>query len=257
MGSKRILPFLAVGALALLALPSLAFGADLVDDPDVQGKLPQSARAYFAEREAEYQAWANGRAQRAPSRIVDAPYRVLTTTSIMQRRNDYCVPATTAILDRFARGSRSWTQDQWASYRYGGTPLWTDASGGNMWVMAMGLRDRTGVGYSFSSGNSATSVYERSVYGIVTKGRPVAYGVRIDADKWPNYRFDHAGHIMCGRGVDWRYSNSIYVDDPYPENAASPLGRGSQGGDTFGKKTYARSVIAGGVVASASQQVVY
>ena len=71
----------------------------------------------------------------------------------------------------------------------------------------------------------------------------------------PDYRIDHMGHIVCGHGFDWR-QNLIYVDDPYPENAAPPLGYGSAGGATYGKKTYERGVVAGGVLASASQQVV-
>jgi hypothetical protein len=259
MSIRRVLSVTVAGAAVVLSLPAAAPAAALVDDPDVVDQIPASAQAYFADREAEFEAWTGGRgALRAASRIVDAPMKILPTTSHKQVRNDYCVPATTTIIDHFVRGaSNHWPQSQWAAYRYNGVPLWTDAGGGSMWVMAMGLKAVTGTGYAYSTGNTALSVCDRTEYAISQKGRPVAYGVRIEADQWPNYRVNHAGHIMCGRGFDWRYTGSIYVDDPYPENAPSPLGYGSGGGDTYGQKQYMKSVIVGGVLASASQQVVY
>jgi len=255
---RRVLLSISAGTLVLLCLPSAVAAATVVDEPGVADQIPSSAKAYFAERETEFQRWlGGGSGLRVASRIIDAPYRILSTTSHRQIRNDYCVPATTTIIDHFLRGADAhWTQNQWAAYRYNGSPLWTDAVGGSMWVMAMGLKEETGAGYTYSSGNTVLSVYDRTEYGIKSKGRPVAYGLRIEADDWPNYRIDHVGHILCGRGFDWRYGR-IYVDDPYPENAAPPLGYGAAGGDTYGKKTYARDVVAGGVMASASQQVVY
>lgn len=248
----------AAAALALWCLPAAASAAALVDDPEVRDGMPPSARAYFSQKEAEYQRWATAREGKGVSAsAVDAPYRVLGTTSHKQLRNDFCVPATTETIDHYLRGAdRHWSQYQWAAYTYNGVPLWTDAAGGNMWVMAMGLKQKTATAYAYSSGNTLSSVYSRTLYAIKDKGRPAAYGVRIRASAWPNYRIDHAGHIMCGRGFDWRYG-VIYIDDPYPENASPPLGYGSAGGDTYGKKTYPKEVVAGGVVASASQQVVY
>ncbi len=258
MKFRRVLLSLAAGTLALLCLPSVAAAAALVDESGVADQIPSAAKAYFAERETEFQRWLVGRSgSRAVSRILDAPYRILSTTSHQQIRNDYCVPATTTIIDHFLRGADAhWTQNQWAAYRYNGSPLWTDAYGGNMWVMAMGLKAKTGQGYTYSSGNTVLSIYDRTEYAIKSKSRPVGYGLRIYAGQWPNYRIDHMGHIVCGRGFDWR-QNLIYVDDPYPENAAPPLGYGSAGGATYGQKTYERGVVAGGVLASASQQVVY
>lgn len=259
MNLRRVLSLTLAGALAALSLPAAAAAGALVDDPRIADQIPASAAAHFAQREAEFQAWcAQRRSPRVARRILPAPYRVLPTTSHKQARNDYCVPATTTTIDHFIRGAAGhWSQNQWAAYRYNGVPLWTDAAGGNMWVMAMGLATVTGMPYSYSNGNTATSVCDRTEYAISQKGRPVAYGVRIQADQWPNYRIDHLGHIMCGRGFDWRYSGAIYVDDPYPENAAPPLGYGAAGGDTYGQKRYAKAVVVNGVLASASQQVVY
>lgn len=258
MKFRRVVLSLSAGALALLCLPSAA-AATLVDEPAIADQIPSAAKAYFAERDAEFQRWLAGKGSlRVASRIFDAPYRILSTTSHQQVRNDYCVPATTTIIDHFLRGATAhWTQNQWAAYKYNGSPLWTDAGGGSMWVMAMGLKAQTGAGYSYSSGNTATSACDRTEYAINQKSRPVAYGLRIYASGWPNYRIDHVGHIVCGRGFDWRYEGRIYIDDPYPENAAPPLGYGSAGGATYGQKTYAKSVVIGGVLASASQQVVY
>jgi len=76
-------------------------------------------------------------------------------------------------------------------------------------------------------------------------------GLRIVGTTWPNYNFDHAGHIVCGRGYDWRFGY-IYLDDPYPENEYQ-----SGGGDTYGRKRYDKTTVAGGVTASANKQVVY
>jgi hypothetical protein len=255
---RRVLLSMAAGMLVLLCLPSVAAAAALADEPGVADQIPFSARTYFADRETEFQQWVQGKgAVRVAKRILDAPSRILSTTCHQQIRNDFCVPATTTIIDHFLRGADAhWSQNQWAAYRYNGTPLWTDANGGSMWVMAMGLKAQSGAGYSYSSGNTLLSVYDRTEYAIKSKSRPVAYGLRIYAAQWPNYRVDHAGHIVCGRGFDWRLG-LIYVDDPYPENAPPPLGYGPEGGDTFGKKTYKRDVVAGGVLASASQQVVY
>lgn len=257
MKTRRFIPILLAGAAAALFLPAAAQARALVDDPAAVAAIPASAATYFAECNAEYQAWLAGRAAERGASALDAPWRILSTTSHKQIRNDYCVPATTTIMDHYLRGATThWSQNRWAEYTYSGMPLWTDETGGNMWVMAMGLKNVTGSAYSYSSGNSTLSVYDRTEYGILQRGRPVAYGTRIIARDWPNYRLNHVGHIMAGRGFDWR-AGVIYVDDPYPENALPPLGYGATGGDTYGQKTYPREIIAGGVLASASQQVVF
>lgn len=248
---------LIVGVLLLLCAPAVASADGLVDDPGMSAIIPAEVQGYFDRCEAEYQKWLSAQTDSVVPQVIDAPHRVLGTTSHKQIRNDYCVPATTTIIDHYLRGATNhWSQNQWAAYTYGGSPLWTDAGGGNMWVMAMGLNAKTGKAYSYTSGNTTNQVYSRTEYAINSKGRPVAYGLRIWPLDWPNYKIYHGGHILCGRGFDWRY-NTIHVDDPYPENAAPPLGYGSAGGDTYGLKTYGRGVVAGGVVDSASRQVVY
>lgn len=249
--TRSLLLALAVVSAVSLLLPSTSLADDtMVDDPSLL-EIPAEAQAYFDRCEASFEKrWSSSSAEIAPM-IIDAPYKSLATTSHKQIRNDYCGPATMAIIDHFLRGAtKHWTQKAWAAYKYDGSPLWTDADGAFMWVMAMGLKEKTGKAYAYTSGNSTTQVYDRTQYGI-DRSRPVAYGLRIYAADWPNYNYDHAGHIVCGRGYDWRYGK-INLDDPYPENEYQ-----SGGGATYGRKTYDKSVVASGVTVSANKQVIY
>lgn len=235
---------------ASLLWPSSALAGDAMVDDSTLLNIPADAQAYFDNREAQFQKGLSSGSEIVPM-MIDAPYKSLATTSHKQIRNDYCGPATMAIIDHFLRGStKHWSQNEWAAYRYNGSPLWTDADGAFMWVMAMGLKEKTGRAYAYTTGNTTTQVYDRTQYGV-DRGRPVAYGLKIIQANWPNYNFDHAGHIVCGRGYDWRVG-TIHLDDPYPENEYQ-----AGGGGTYGQKTYARGVVAGGVTVSTNKQVVY
>ena len=148
----------------------------------------------------------------------------------------------------------------WSRYRYDvnrngriddAERLWTDARGAYPPMMVVGLKRKTGKSYScfyfptVSQSSWLANLLNRTQYGVLKKKRPVAYSARIEQDKWSRYRYYHAGHIMCGRGFDWRRAGfTIYVDDPYPENAARPLGRGSSGGRTYGKRSYSATRVA-------------
>ncbi len=70
------------------------------------------------------------------------------------------------------------------------------------------------------------------------------------------YVHNHEGHIVAGRGYDYRAANpkdhDIFLDDSYPENEYQ-----TGGGDTYGRKTYPKHQIADAVVASANQQMIY
>lgn len=259
-------------SLLLLAGTAAAQPADDVPVDDVLVEpLPESFAEYLADGEAEYQEWLAGEpvararvraARRRGARGLDAPYAMLSTVSHKQLRNDWCGPATMAILDHFLRGaSTHWTQQKWSSYSYDvsrngaiedAERLWTDARGAYPPMMAVGLKNVTGKGYAcfyFPSVSKTTwldHLRNKTQYAELVRKRPVAYSARIEQDKWTLYRYYHAGHIMGGRGFDWRKSGfPIYVDDPYPENAAPPLGRGSSGGATYGKHTYSAAKVAG------------
>lgn len=267
---------LGAGALVFVAvlcggllLPAGSAAAEPADDVLVES-MPQSFREYLADAEAEYEEWLAGasprtcgRAPRARGkRLADAPYAMLSTVSHRQSRNDWCGPATMTILDHYLRGaSTHWTQQKWSGYAYDVSAngaiedaerLWTDARGTYPPMMAVGLKNATGSGYGcfyFPSVSRTTwldHLRNKTQYAEYVKKRPVAYSARIEQDKWTLYRYYHAGHIMSGRGFDWRKPGfPIYVDDPYPENAAPPLGRGSSGGATYGKHTYSATMVAG------------
>jgi len=258
MTIPHILRSVALGALALLAMPAVASaGPALVDDPADLSRIPAEAQAYFDRCEAEYQAWLKNKqaakAQATESLALAAPHAFLATTSHKQIRSDFCGPATTTIIDHFLRGpDNHWTQRQWAAYKYNGVPLWTDAGGGNMWVIAMGLKAKTGRNFAYTAGNTLTSVYNRTEYSHLNYRRGVAYGVRIYGDPWPYYQYDHRGHIVCGRGFDWDDKGKIFLDDSYPEREYQ-----QGGGDTYGKRTYPKLVVAQGVVDSDNNQLIY
>ncbi len=183
--------------------------------------------------------------------MIDAPYKSLATTSHKQIRNDYCGPATMAIIDHFLRGStRHWSQNEWAAYKYNGSPLWTDADGAFMWVMAMGLKEKTGKAYAYTSGNTTTQVYERTRYGI-DRGRPVAYGLRSS-------RRIGRTTTSTTRGISSAVEATIGASAP--SNWTTPIPRTSTrpaGATRTGSKTYSKGVVAGGVTGSTNKQVVY
>ena len=216
--------------------------------------LTTSFKKYLAKGEAQFKAWVRARRDNE-SRLSDAPYGHLKTVSHKQLRNDWCGPATMAIIDHYLRGrTKHWSQRKWSQYRYDVNRngridsierLWTDAVGTYPAMMAVGLKRVTGRQYSclyfpaVSSKSRLAHLMNKTEYAIKSRKRPVALSARIEPRAWTRYNYYHAGHIMCGRGFDWRKrSFPIYVDDPYPENAARPLGRGSGGGKTFGKRVY-------------------
>lgn len=267
MGRRRFLVALAVlVAIGCCFLTVLAGEAVAADDVRVEPPSPE-LQDLLADGEREYQEWvARGNAAPSPSaraaRLSDAPYAYLSTVSHKQSRNDWCGPATMAILDHFLRGATAhWSQKTWSAYKYDvngngriedAERLWTDARGAYPPMMAVGLKRAVRKSYTcFYFPNAAASTWtshlmNKTQYAVGDKGRPVGYSARIDPAVWTTYNYSHAGHIMCGRGFDWRKSGfPVYVDDPYPENAAPPLGRGSSGGATYGKHRYSATRIAG------------
>jgi len=249
--------FATVACIALTLWAGTALGKQ--DDVRVR-KLPTSFRKYLAKGERQYKAWLRHR-RHDHGRLAVAPYGYLRTVSHKQRRNDWCGPATMAIIDHYLRGKKKhWSQRKWSSYRHdvnrngrieGVERLWTDAVGTYPAMMAVGLKRVTRRPYAcfyFPSVSRKTwqcHLMNKVEYAIDRRKRPAALSARIDPRAWTRYRFTHAGHIMCARGFDWRKRDfPIYVDDPYPENAAPPLGRGRSGGRTYGKRTYYATKIA-------------
>jgi hypothetical protein len=212
-------------------------------------------RAKAAE-ETKYQAWLSGQAQTITPNIIDAPHYYLPTPSHKQSKTYYCGPATCQIIDDYWHTPQ--TQDTYAA-KYG---MCTTTAGTVYSLMDDVLRYYTGKNYQYydyNSVTSASSVYSRTEYALNSKHYPLSYLVTVDGAMWPNYVYDHAGHIICGEGFDWRY-DTISINDPYPENDSPPpngVGRGSTGGDTYGHHAYSKNIIANGVLGLWQHGMIY
>jgi hypothetical protein len=252
--------------LLLLVTPGVASagrGQDcLVDDPSMIQISPED-QAEYDQEEAKFQQWLADRkaleteaetgSMEAAAALDSGSYSFCNTTSHRQSRNDYCGPATCAIIDHYLRGENHHGQNWWADYTYNGQHLWTDANGASMYVMSEGLQAVTGRGFAYTYGNSAAQVYSRTSYSLSEYHRCVSYGMRIYAAEMNYYRYYHDGHIVTGRGYDYRDTpHKILLDDSYPENEYQ-----SGGGDTYGRKTYPKTQIGNAVVSSANQQMIY
>jgi hypothetical protein len=178
MKSRDLTTFLllAASAASFLLAPAVALGSNagcLVDDPSLMPAVPASLQAAWDRSEAEFQKWLSSKsaAEVTPMAVI-APYKTLSTTSHKQIRDDYCGPATMAIMDHFLRGANAHsTQTEWAAYTYNGQHLWTDTDGAYMSIMAAGLRERTGKAYTYTTSNTGTDVYNRTEYAINSKNR--------------------------------------------------------------------------------------
>lgn len=250
-----------VFAVVLCSVMVLWVGTAAGRPDDVRVRpITKSIQKYLAGGEAQYNAWMSKRDDK-DERLSFAPYWVLRTVSHKQLRNDWCGPATMAIIDHYLRGPKKhWSQQRWSQYSYDvnrdgridiSERLWTDTYGAYPPMMAVGLKRVTGQGYScyyFPMGSDKSNLchlMSKTEYAVKVKKRPAAYSARIDPDRWTRYRYYHAGHIMACYGFDYRKRGfPVYVDDPYAENAPPPLGRGSSGGVTFGKRTYLAPLIA-------------
>lgn len=275
MSNRIRLAALAIGVvlstMAVCVAPALGAGTgvDLTTPPETPSS---SEAALLAANEAAYQEWL-GETPPPPESlgtlgeasppavglgligIVDAPFYYMTTPSHRQLTNYYCGPATCQIID-----------DYWGAY----TAQQTYAAYGGMCPTSDGtvfslldntLRHFTGKSYSYYGGlTSATDVYKRVQYAIGTKHYPTAALVRIDGSKkWQPYKLPHNGHIFCLEAFDCRDPDKrlMRVNDPYDENAASPAGHGSAGGETYGHHLYPFNAISSGVLNCPSRAIVY
>lgn len=271
---RRFGAFMMIVGSAVLAPGGVAFaagtGVQLTGTPPPPTKGEAKAQAT---EEAKFQAWLSGQdpvatattvgtmsaagavisASSITPMLVDAPHYQLSTTSHKQATNYYCGPATCQIIDDFWHGYQ--TQATYAA-KFG---MCTTSAGTNFYLMDDVLRFFTGKTsyqyYDYSSVTSLSEVYTRTAYALGTKHFPMAYLLTVDGSAWPNYVYDHAGHILCGDGFDWRY-NTIAVNDPYPENDPV-VGRGSTGGNTYGHKTYGKSIIGNGVLGLWQHAMIY
>lgn len=232
--------------LAMLAQPAVAVASDTGDDPNPTKNV---TTALDAKVEREYQGWLRrqGPAAKGTMRsgrmIVDAPYKYYYTPSHKQETNYYCGPATVQVIDDYW-GTPA-TQTEIAKYLGTYTTHATDFS-----LVDNAINKFAGQNYVYVTCASVSDTYYRIQYGLLTRGHPAATDVKIDADLWPNYMFDHAGHIIPIEAFDWRYG-TVRVNDPYDE--AYYQG----GGATYGHKTYSKAIVASGIMAHTRHAIVY
>ncbi|MCX8007676.1 MAG: C39 family peptidase [Coriobacteriia bacterium] len=230
-------------AAALLLHPAAA----LADTGDGRVDTRNAAGAEDARVEQQYQAWLRREGSKNASAFlptaVDAPFKYFYTPSHLQETNYYCGPATIQIIADFWGACPS----QKDIAKFLGTDVYrsTDFS-----LVDDALRYFTGRPYTYVTCTDLSDVYSRICYGLLVRGNPEAIDVRIEASDWPNYLFDHAGHIVPLEAFDWR-NFTVRLNDPYDER----LYRG--GGDTFGHKTYLRSVVASGIMLHPRRAIVY
>jgi hypothetical protein len=246
---RRLAPGVALLMAACLLLPAAAFAAGTGDDPtptkDVLTRAEAKAKAV---QDAKFQEWvarvkASDRAKGAQPAIVDAPYYYMWTPSHAQERTYWCGPATCQVIS-------DWWGPAPSQASIAGL-LGTTSSGTDFTKVDETLRLLTGKSYYYYGPLGTESAFMSHVgYGIVTKHYPMATDVHIHASVWPNYNFDHSGHIIPLEAYDGR-DGTIRIDDPYNEASWQP-----GGGSTFGHKTYSHDVIWNGVYNHFRQAVV-
>lgn len=237
------------GACAALIALAVALhpAAALADTGDGRTDTKNVQSAEDVRIEQQYQAWLRRGGSKTGTAFrptaVDVPYKYFYTPSHRQETNYYCGPATVQILADYWGDCPS--QDEIAKW------LGTDVNRGTDFSLVDdALRYFTKRAYTYVTCTSYSDVYQRICYGLLVRGNPSATDVRIVASDWPNYLYDHAGHIVPIEAFDWR-NYTVRLNDPYDEKYF----RG--GGDTFGHKTYLRSVIAGGIMLHPRHAIVY
>lgn len=232
---RRGMLVVALAAL-LCVVPRVSYAAGTGDDPKaVPDVLTAREAATKAGLEQQTQQWLvrGTRKGAAAPTSADAPYRYLYTPSHEQQRSYYCGPATVQVIVDYFTSPPS--QDAIATY------LGTTTSGTSFSKVDDALRHYTGRSYYYYDSNTGSSFNARVLDTLLNHSQPFAADVRIDADVWPHYAYDHDGHIIPIEAFDWR-SNAIRINDVYDEE-----GSRSGGGDTFGHTTYSRDVIWAGV----------
>lgn len=169
-------------------------------------------------------------------------YRFIWTTTHPQERSFWCGPATVQVLDDyFGTHVSQATLATW---------LGTTSAGTAFTLVDDALRHFTGKAYYYYGGLTESNLWVRIQHSLLDHAQPLAIDVRILASVWPNYNFDHAGHITVLEGFDWRHS-IVRLNDVYSEKYWR-----TGGGDTLGHKNYARSVIWDGIYRHPQRAVV-
>ena len=218
-----------------LSVPTFAFAAGTGDNPTLTEDVLTPAEAA---KKARLEAQPIGRPSDGGSgdiapAVVDAPYKFLYTPSHKQERTYWCGPATVQVIDDYIGAFNA--QSTYASY------MGTTQDGTDFTLVDDALRNYSGKSYYYY-GNLTESGFNTKVSDtLMNHLQPLAADVNIVASVWPNYNYNHSGHIIPIEAFDWRYM-TIRINDVYNE-----ADNYSGGGNTYGHTTYSQSVIWNGV----------
>lgn len=166
--------------------------------------------------------------------IVDAPYKYLYTPSHLQETDYWCGPATVQVIHDY-----SGTPQSQATYA---ASMGTTQQDGTIFSLLDDcLRKYTGRSYYYYGNLTESGFNTRVSDSLLNHSYPLAADVYIYASVWPNYNYNHPGHIIPIEAFDWR-NMTIRLNDVYSE-----VYYRSGGGDTFGHKTYSQAVVWNGV----------
>ena len=227
------------GAIACVALAAV-FATPSIASAAGTGDGPKTTRDVLTRTQAVRKAGDEGvtkrtLASKVIAQAIDAPFKFLWTPTHEQERSYWCAPATVQVIDDYFGTPCS--QQTYANY------MGTSASGTDFSRVDDALRHYTGKSYYYYGGLSKATLRPKIFDTLYVHGQPLAADLRIDASAWPNYVYDHDGHIIPIEGFDWRSSTEpIRINDVYDE-AGSRAG----GGSTLGHRTYTYSVIWDGV----------
>lgn len=239
----------AIALCLALVVPGLAHGAGTGDDPrrtnDVltveQSKQKAADDAWFASWKAAKTIRTSSALRRAGKTasirplLIDGPNASFWTPSHRQERPYWCGPATCQIITHY------WGRlvPQWAFAQYMGTTT----AGTDFTKVDDALRYYSFKSYWYTGGVTTFNVFmDMCEFGMGEKRYPIVANVRIEADRWPFYEFDHAGHIVPIEMFDESITPyRVRLNDPYDEEFFAG------GGNTFGHTTYPAYVVARGV----------
>lgn len=222
--TARILTTMVAAAIVMAIPAGSALAAGTGDDPTPTADVLTTQELLIKEAlEAES----------AGITVPDAPYRYLYTPTHAQEKSYWCGPATVQTIDDYL-GSHA-SQADIAKH------MGTTADGTDFSKVDDELRYRTGYSVYYYGDLSQTGFNTKVEHSIFVHGMPLATDVNIKGDLWPNYKYDHPGHILPIEAFDWRYM-TLRVNDPYNESAWR-----SGGGATLGHRVYSQAVVWAGV----------
>lgn len=257
-GFKRFLLGFIIAACLVLSATPLAFGAGTGDDPRrTEDVISPSDAAAKAADDALFESWKkdhdavkaqkkdkSGDASGTLGALATPAIVSMWTPSHPQERSYWCGPATCQIVTHyFGR-----LVPQWAFAQYMGTTT----AGTDFSVVDDALRYYSFKSYWYTGGVRDFGVFmDMCEFGMGSKGYPSVADVKIMARDWPNYMFDHDGHIVPIEAYDeTKIPYTVRLNDPYDES------KWAGGGNTYGHKTYAAYVVAKGVMSHWRQAMV-